>query len=70
VGHDSRLLGEPFEETPPIPNHLAADRTRVGITRIPVRPNDDGVVLDADFDFGIRFDVNLLENRSIEDQTG
>jgi hypothetical protein len=33
-----------------------------------MRTNDDRVVLDAHFDFGIGFDVGLLENRPIKDQ--
>jgi hypothetical protein len=65
--HGSCLLGKPFKETSPLLNDLATGGTCIVIARVPMRTNDDGVVLDADFDFGIGFDVDLLENRPIED---
>jgi hypothetical protein len=65
--HGSCLLGKPFKETSPLLNDLSTDGTCVLVARVPMRPNDDGVVLDAHFDFGIRLDVDLLENRPIED---
>ena len=65
--HGSCLLGKPFKETSPLLNDLATGGTCIVIARVPMRTNDDGVVLDADFDFGIRFDVDLLEDRPIED---
>ena len=65
----ARLLGKPFEQASPILNNFATGGTCVVISRVPVRTNDDGVVLDAHFDFGIRLDVDLLENRPIEDKS-
>jgi len=32
-----------------------------------MRPDNDGVALDADFHLGVGLDVDLLENRRIED---
>jgi hypothetical protein len=66
--HASCLLRKPFKVTSSTTNHLAGGVTRVFITRVPMRTDDDGVVFDAHSDLGIRFDVDPLENRPIEDQ--
>jgi hypothetical protein len=66
--HGVRLLGQSFEQTSPILNDFATGGPCGGIARVPMRTNDDRVVLDAHFDFGIGFDVDLLEKRPIEDQ--
>jgi hypothetical protein len=66
--HGSCLLGKPFKETSPLLNDLATGGTCIVIARVPMRTNDDGVVLDAHFDLGIGFDVDLLEKRPVEDQ--
>jgi hypothetical protein len=66
--HGSCLLGKPVKETSPFLNDLATGGTCSVIAGGPMRTNDDGVVLDAHFDFGIGFDVDLQEQRRIEDE--
>jgi hypothetical protein len=46
-------------------NDLATSGTCVFVARVLRRANDDCATLDADFDLGIWFDADLLENRLI-----
>jgi hypothetical protein len=64
---DRRQLACPSVEQPPaIANHVVTGSSRGGIIRVPTRMDGSGLVLDADLDFGVRFDVDLLKSRRIE----
>jgi hypothetical protein len=41
-----------FQQPSPITSDIATGGTCVVIARVPMRTNDDGIVLDAHFDFG------------------